>query len=278
MTSLALSAPAKLNLHLRVRGRRDDGFHELETLMVTLPGLADTLEFFPSENFGFTCDDPSIPSDASNLVVRAALAYQAASGQGIRHRLHLGKVIPHGAGLGGGSSDAAATLRGLDRLSPAPLGPAKLWELAAALGSDIPFFLTGGAMICRGRGEILEPAENVPSIPVVLLKPAFGVATPDAYRRWRDSKEVPGILYTAQEAHGLTWFNDLERPVFEKHRFLAEMKQWLLARQETEAALMSGSGATVFAVLRDGSDAAPLIAAARRELDPGLWSWSGLTA
>lgn len=277
MTSLTLQAPAKLNLSLKILGKRPDGFHELDTLMVKLPGLADTLEFHEAEEFSFQCDAPGIPDDESNLVVKAVRAYEAAAGLTVRHSISLRKVIPHGAGLGGGSSDAAITLLGINRLNDFKVGVKQLHEIAASLGSDIPFFLTSGASRCTGRGEIIEPVASPPMIPVVLLKPAFSVPTPDAYKRWKQSIEIPGISYSQQTVNNLHLVNDLERPVFEKHRFLAELKQWLLARHETKAALMSGSGSTVFAVLEDGVNAVALADSARSELDPGLWSWAGWT-
>lgn len=277
MNPFTLHAPAKLNLSLRVLARRTDGFHEIDTLMVKLPGLADEIEFREADEFSFECDAPGVPADDSNLVVKAAKAYEHATGIPCRCAISLKKAIPHGAGLGGGSSDAAITLLGLNRLHDFKLGVEKLHELAASLGSDIPFFLTSGASRCTGRGEIITPAPTPPALSVLLLKPSFGVETPDAYRRWQTSRELPGILYAPQEIQGVTLMNDLERPVFEKHRFLAELKQWLLERRETAAALMSGSGSTVFAVLREGADAQSLAASARAEIDPGLWSWAGLT-
>lgn len=278
MSPLVLSAPAKINLSLRVLGKRDDGFHEIDTLMIRLPGLADRLEFSAAPEFCFTCDDPSLPIDEGNLVVRAVRAYEQAAGCSSRHALHLTKVIPHGAGLGGGSSDAAAALRGLDQLHGGRLDPSELHAIAASLGSDVPFFLGGAAARCRGRGEQLEAADPPAQLRVLLLKPSFAVATPDAYRRWIGSRELPGVSYDPQEISGLSLINDLERPVFAKHRFLAEVKAWLMARDETAAALLCGSGSTMFAVLREGADAIALAKAARHELDPGLWHWTGTTA
>ncbi len=277
MSSLTLHAPAKLNLSLRVLGKRDDGFHEIDTLMVTLPGLADQLDFHEAAEFSFQCDAPTVPSDERNLVVKAVRAYEATVGTACNCSISLQKRIPHGAGLGGGSSDAAATLLGLNRLHGFKLGVEALHELAAALGSDIPFFLTTGAARCTGRGEKIQPVPPPPKLRVLLLKPGFEVPTPDAYRRWQSSREISGISYAERKLDGVSLVNDLERPVFEKHRFLAELKQWLLERQETSAALLSGSGSTVFAVLREGADAAALAHSARLELDPGLWSWSGIT-
>ncbi len=277
MNRLTLQAPAKLNLSLRVLGKRADGFHEIDSLMVKLPKLADVLEFQESGAFSFHCGDPTLPQDGDNLVVKATRAYEAAAGLSCRFSLTLQKVIPHGAGLGGGSSDAAATLIGLDLLHNGRLGAARLHEIATDLGSDIPFFLTPGAARCAGRGETIEAVPSPPALRVLLLKPVFGVPTPDAYRRWTESRELPGIRYAAGEIEGLRLINDLERPVFEKHRFLAELKQWLIARDETSAALLAGSGSTVFAVLKENADAETLASAARHELDPGLWHWSGST-
>lgn len=277
MTSFALHAPAKLNLSLRVLGRREDGFHEIETTMVKLPGLADTLEFREAENLLFECDDPSVPNDESNLVMKAVRAYETAVGHSCDCSISLKKVIPHGAGLAGGSSDAAATFLGLNRMNDFKLSFETIENLAASLGSDIPFFLTSGASRCHGRGEKIIPIPSPPALPVLLLKPSFGVSTPDAYKRWKHSIELFDVDYSEQAAQGVTLVNDLERPVFEKHRFLAELKLWLLSRHETAAALMSGSGSTVFAVLKNIAEADGLAAAARAELDPGLWHWAGFT-
>ncbi|MEO8614792.1 MAG: 4-(cytidine 5'-diphospho)-2-C-methyl-D-erythritol kinase [Luteolibacter sp.] len=277
MSDLTLQAPAKLNLSLRVLGKRGDGFHEVDTLMVKLPGLADRIEFRKSDFFSFTCDDPSVPGDESNLVVKAVRAYEAATGTSCKYSISLTKVIPHGAGLGGGSSDAAATLHGLNQLHGYALAVDPLRDVAANLGSDVPFFLVSGAARCTGRGESIEQVPSPPSMCVLLLKPSFAVQTPDAYGRWKTSHELPGISYSEQIVSGISLGNDLERPVFQKHQFLAELKQWLLARRETSAALLSGSGSTVFAILNEDADAAVLAKAARFELDPGLWHWAGTT-
>jgi 4-diphosphocytidyl-2-C-methyl-D-erythritol kinase len=273
-----IQAPAKLNLSLRVLGRRDDGFHDIESLMVRLPKLADELEFSEAAKFSFSCDDPTVPGDEGNLVIKALRAYEAAAQTECRFAIHLKKSIPHGAGLGGGSSDAAATLLALDQLHDGRLGISRLIELAAGIGSDVPFFLGDAAVRVSGRGERLESVEPPPALPILLLKPSFGVPTPEAYRHWLDSMEIPGIRYAPQIIDGLEFVNDLERPVFAKHRFLAELKQWLLRREEVRAALLCGSGSTIFAVLHAGADAAQLARCARHELDPALWHWAGMSA
>ena len=277
MSTLTLQAPAKLNLSLRVIGKREDGFHEIDTLMVKLPGLADNVVFEETENFSFHCDDSTLPTDESNLVVKAVRAYEAASGQECRFRISLEKVIPHGAGLGGGSSDAATTLLGIDQLHGDLLGSKRLQEIAATLGSDIPFFMKPGAARCTGRGEFISSIPSPSPLRVLLLKPSFGVATPDAYGRWSKSLKLPGVPYAGQELNGVTLVNDLEQPVFEKHRFLAEMKQWLLLRDECAASLLAGSGSTLFAIVHEGASPEELARAARHELDPGLWHWAGMT-
>jgi 4-diphosphocytidyl-2-C-methyl-D-erythritol kinase len=270
---IELRAPAKINLWFHVLGRREDGFHEIETLMAPV-SLADVLTLRRvSTGVEFRCDDPSLPVGDDNLVVRAAREFFRIAKFGGGVEIELQKNIPHGAGLGGGSSDAASTLLGLSRLYPeAALPHQTLVEIAAGIGSDVPFFLYESAAICRGRGELVTSARSEQQLPLLLLKPAFGVPTPWAYSRWRDSRELPRVAYGEQRAADLLLRNDLERPVFEKFTFLAAMKMWLLEQREVAAALMSGSGSTVFALLHDRSTAAALAARARQELDAELWS------
>ncbi len=275
---MIIEAPAKLNLSLRVLRRRKDGFHDIESVMVALPGLCDRIEIGAAEADGFECDTPGVPVDDSNLVLKALRIFREATGRADRLRIRLEKVIPHGAGLGGGSSDAASMLRALDDHFETGLGTGRLAELAASIGSDIPFFIGPPVARVAGRGERLETGPELPPLPVVLLKPAFGVSTPEAYGRWGDAPALAGVDY---EPQGFAWgelVNDLERPVFSKYVFLAEMKEWLRARPEVAGALMSGSGSTMFAVLREPGSAEALIGAARAELDPTLWAWSGEAA
>jgi 4-diphosphocytidyl-2-C-methyl-D-erythritol kinase len=283
--SLTLAAPAKINLSLRVWRRRDDGFHELETLMVPL-GLADQLTLGrvggPPGTVDFSCTDPGVPADASNLVMKALVLLAEAQGPLPALRVHLEKSIPHGAGLGGGSSDAAAALLGANDLLGLGLTSGGLHDLAARLGSDVPFFLLGGAALCRGRGELIEPRPGWrPRLPVLLIKPPFPVPTPWAYQQWSSAPVLPDIAYGAQTVTGadgapITLVNDLERPVFAKHLLLADLKMWLLARPEVAAALMSGSGSTMVAVLRTAEPANELLAAVTAEFGPRLWLWQGM--
>jgi len=272
MQTMQVLAPAKINLSLKVLRRRDDGFHEIETLISPI-SLADKIDIEPQSRWiDFSCDDPTLPAGDENLVVRATKAFlektKITSGVGIK----LQKQIPHGAGLGGGSSDAAAVLVALNKLFEAKLSGEELAKLGSTIGSDVSFFLFELAAVCRGRGEIVSPTKLKTKFSILLLKPAFSVLSAWAYSRWQDSKEIPGISYQRQNFDGQDFVNDLERPVFEKFVFLAQLKAWLLKQTEVGAALMSGSGSTVFAVLRSNADVDLLTKRTREELDREIWT------
>ena len=272
MQTMQVLAPAKINLSLKILGRRDDGFHQIETLISPI-SLADKIDIEPQSRWiDFSCDDPTLPAGDENLVVRATKAFlektKITSGVGIK----LQKQIPHGAGLGGGSSDAAAVLVALNKLFEAKLSGEELAKLGSTIGSDVSFFLFELAAVCRGRGEIVSPTKLKKKFSILLLKPAFSVLSAWVYSRWQDSKEIPGISYQRQNFDGQDFVNDLERPVFEKFVFLAQLKAWLLKQAEVGAALMSGSGSTVFAVLRPNADVDLLTKRAREELDREIWT------
>ncbi|MFN2475809.1 MAG: 4-(cytidine 5'-diphospho)-2-C-methyl-D-erythritol kinase [Chthoniobacterales bacterium] len=270
---MQLRAPAKINLSFRILGRRDDGFHEVETLMAPV-SLHDevSIETVSGDGVVFECDDETLPVGDDNLAVRAARLFRAHTKRNTGLRIALRKRIPHGAGLGGGSSDAATVLLGLNQVFDAELSDQELADIGAEIGSDVPFFVFRSAAMCRGRGELVEQSAMPARLALLLLKPAFGVPTPWAYSRWKDSRELPGVRYDEQRFGGFRFVNDLERPVFEKHLFLARTKMWLLEQPEVGAALLSGSGSTVFAVLRDAANAATLSARAKAEIDPELWT------
>ncbi|MGJ8698027.1 MAG: 4-(cytidine 5'-diphospho)-2-C-methyl-D-erythritol kinase [Verrucomicrobiaceae bacterium] len=268
---MTFSAPAKINLSLKITGKRPDGFHGLETLVLPITSLNDTLEFTPAESFALQCETPGVPTDETNLVSRALRLFEKGTGIPCPFHIQLTKHIPHGAGLGGGSADAAVTFLALNQLTRAnvPLDTLATW--AAQLGSDIPLFLYQQPCYCTGRGEIIEPVDLPWSHPILLFKPAFDIPTPWAYSRWTDSQELKSFHYQPQQVGQTTLFNDLERPVFEKHRFLGELKNFLLRQDETAAALMSGSGSTVLAVLHPGADGNSLIKRTLEAMDPTLW-------
>src|SRR5207253_4797713 len=249
-------APAKINVWLRVLRRRSDGFHEIETLIAPI-SLCDEIQIESCSGkkaIEFQCDDPSVPKGDENLAVRAANLFFERTNVDGGISIELKKKIPHGAGLGGGSSDAASTLLALNDLFDTKLPLQTLSKMAEAIGSDVPFFIFQSAAVCKGRGELVSPTRLREQLSVLLLKPEFGVPTQWAYSRWRDSREIPGDSYGAQQFTQQSFVSDLERPVLEKFVFLAQLKMWLLKQQEVGAALMSGSGSTVFAVIRDNTD------------------------
>lgn len=267
-------APAKINLSLRVLSRRSDGFHEIETFITPI-SLCDEInveERSGKQTIAFRCDDPSVPKGEDNLVVRAAKVFFEETKIGSGVSIDLKKRIPHGAGLGGGSSDAASTLLALNELFRTNLPREALAKVAETIGSDVPFFIFQSAAVCKGRGELVSPTRLRERLFVLLLKPEFGVSTQWAYSRWQGSREIPAVSYASQAFDGQIFVNDLERPVFEKFVFLAEIKMWLLKQPEVGAAMMSGSGSTMFAVIRGHMDADGLAARAKAELDPELWT------
>jgi len=218
-------APAKINLSLKILGRRSDGFHEIETLIAPVT-LCDEIEISKSNSkqIEFHCDDPSVPMGDDNLIVRAAKSFFAATKLKSAVLIEVKKKIPHGAGLGGGSSDAASTLLALNELFGTKLPREALAKMAETIGSDVPFFIFQSPALCKGRGELVTAVKLKGKLSLLLLKPAFVISTAWAYSRWQHSREIPEVRYQAQEFAGQTFMNDLERPVFEKFVFLAELK------------------------------------------------------
>lgn len=278
---ITLAAPAKLNLYLAVTGRRSDGFHNLVSVVAPLE-FGDTLTAAPARDFSLRCSDPAVPADESNLVLRAARAFAAATGWTGGAAFALDKRVPSGAGLGGGSSDAVAALRALQRLAgPAgALAPDRLVQLAAQLGSDCPLFLQDGPVVMRGRGEQVAalPAGAVRRLRgrrVLVFKPGFGIPTPWAYARLAALAPAGYVPPEEAEARLRAWtddatapaesllFNNLERPAFAKFAALPELLEQLRERFGLEPR-MSGSGSACFALLTADFDVRPVIAAVRQ--------------
>lgn len=270
---MKLPAPAKVNLHLRILGQRADGFHDIETLMVPIT-LSDqiTVETSLGRTVRVFCDNPDVPLGEHNLAARAAQEFSRQTGRHFAARIDIQKRIPMGAGLGGGSSDAAAVLIALDAIFETRLGVTELQRLAAHLGSDVPFFIRRNPAWCRGRGEIIEPCELPEKLPLLLIKPSFGVETPWAYKHWAAARELPGGFEKEQDLGWVKVFNSLECPVFEKFLVLPVMKQWLLEQPGVRVAAMSGSGSTMFAVLQAGASGESLAERVKEHFGPGLWT------
>ena len=248
-------APAKINLWLRVLRKREDGFHNIESLMVAVSGVHDFLRFDIEEGdgeFDIFCDNSNLSVGVDNLIYKAVKVFEEGIGIKIKGSVELEKNIPLGAGLGGGSSDAAATLNSMNKLFGLPFSNVELSDMAAVLGSDVPFFIEAKPCLSTGRGEILAPyLGELTYKPIVLIKPDFGVSSGWAYSNWEKSTKLPSVDYGEQRAEWGRVVNDLEVPVFEKFLFLPLLKTWLLDKKETEVVLMSGSGSTIFAVCSD---------------------------
>lgn len=268
MKSFVFFAPAKLNLFLAVTGRRADGFHDLVSLVAPLT-WGDSLRVEAAAEFSLTCDDPAVPIDETNLVLKAARAFQEATGWTGGAKFFLEKRIPMGAGLGGGSSDAVAALRALNQLAGTPLDAAALEKLAAKIGSDCPLFLREGPVLMRGRGEQIADlpaaaAARVSGRRVLIFKPAFGISTPWAYA-WLANDAPQSYLPSAvAEARLAAWladsealpqellFNSFEPPAFAKFVALPVLLDQLRKRFGLTPQ-MSGSGSACFVFLADNS-------------------------
>ena len=262
--ALARDAPAKLNLGLRVLRRRPDGYHDLETAFLPI-GWADRLTADPADALALTCSDPALPTDASNLVVRAALALARHAGVEPRAALHLAKRVPYGAGLGGDSSDAAAALRLCADLWRLDVRDADLHALAAALGSDVPFFLLSAPALATGRGERLGPLAHDDGTPwrcpfaLVVAVPAVHVSTAEAYGLVTpDSRPRPDLRAAILSDDLGRWrreiANDFEAPICARYPAVAQARDALRAAGAGYAA-MSGSGSAVFGVFEDAGHA-----------------------
>lgn len=275
--TLVLAAPAKVNLFLKILGKRPDGYHDLESLMLKLE-LADELVLRPrtEPGIGLRCPGSDLPVDADNLVYRAAAAFYDRAGLIPALEIVLSKKIPVAAGLGGGSSDAAAVLRGLSRWHPKRLAAPELLELARELGADVPFFLQDApAALARGVGEILTPRPVPADIAAVLLvNPGFAVSTAWVYRNLAgnfpltkrdDPYNLSGSL-TPGGSGEAGWVNDLEAVTMKRFPLLAALRDELLAGG-AGTALMAGSGPTIFGLF-DREDQAAACAAAMQSSQP----------
>ncbi len=273
---MQIAAPAKINLNLQVLGRNEaTGYHDIETWMVPV-SLADELrvELTEAPGITLTCSDPALDNGSGNLAWKAAEVFLRDSAHPGGAAIELHKHIPHGAGLGGGSSDAAAVLKALNAQGGHRFDHDQLERMAAHLGSDVPFFIRGEPAMARGRGEILEPRPLSQPLDLLLIKPPFAVETAWAYGQWSDQVSCPP-RWTARQLHdGIEIANDLERPVFAKYIILAALKEWLLEHSLVAGAAMSGSGSCLFAILRDPRAGGQLAAETKAEFGDTFWTAS----
>jgi 4-diphosphocytidyl-2-C-methyl-D-erythritol kinase len=282
---LEKKSPCKVNLILNILGKRPDGFHELETVMHPV-NLFDELAFERGgSGIQLTCDEPSLPVDSKNLVYRAAGAFLKLNNLNAGVRIHLQKRIPLAAGLGGGSGNAATALLGMNELFGSPLPVNALVEIAATLGSDIPFFLYHQPALATGRGEKVQVVDNFPALrgkAFFLIHPGFGISTPWSYqnlarfpdalngRPGRAQELITRLRGGNLEAAAAEFYNSLEAPAFDKFPILALYKEFL-REHGALFSLMSGSGSTTFAIFENLPAAQAMVGKFRSQFGVNNW-------
>ncbi len=263
---------AKINLGLSVLGRRADGYHEIQTIFQTI-SLCDELEFQPSDRLELSCENaPDIPNE-ENLIWKAAASLAATSAKKLGASIFLRKRIPMGAGLGGGSGNAAATLLGLRRFWNLTIPDSDLYAIAAGLGSDVPFFLSGGLAMGTGRGEKIELLPDIPSENLVVIHPGIHVSTAEAYRSLNlgltsvsRAHKIHSLYGQAKngEAFLAEIFNDFEASILPAYPSIMEAKCFL-EEQGAIVTLLSGSGSSVFGFFSSEESAFAVSRAGTRE-------------
>jgi 4-diphosphocytidyl-2-C-methyl-D-erythritol kinase len=282
---LEKKSPCKVNLLLNILGKRADGFHELETVMHPV-NVFDELSFDRvTRGFHLTCSEPALPADAGNLVHRAATLFFQKTEIRDGVRIHLEKKIPLAAGLGGGSGNAAMTLLGLNEIFGKPLSTRALQDIAASLGSDIPFFLQTKPGLGTGRGEKIQPLDFFPAMKdaaMLLVHPGFGISTPWAYQNLARfpsalngtpgrAQKLISLLQTADlRTAGAEFYNSLEAPALEKYPLLALFQEFF-RENGAAATLMSGSGSTTFALAQHLAAAEQLAEKFKAKFGPTYW-------
>lgn len=293
MASLTLSAPAKINLFLDITGRRPDGYHTISGIMQAI-SLCDTVTLTlkpvideEAPRYTLTCTNPDLPTDGKNLALRAAFAFFDATGTGNTHlHIHIEKRIPAAAGMAGGSTNAAAVLKGLNALMGHPLTQEALCRVGLSLGADVPFCIKGGAQITEGVGEILTPCASLCTCYLVIACAGEGVSTPAAYKKLDEIYDsFDGTVYTPKTdalasqleslrngdivGAGKCAYNIFESVVLPTHSMAGQIKS-TLERAGAVFAMMSGSGPSVFGVFAD-EEAAHAAAESLRNQDIPTW-------
>jgi 4-diphosphocytidyl-2-C-methyl-D-erythritol kinase len=282
---LEKQSPCKVNFLLNLLGKRPDGFHELETLMHPVP-VSDRLTFDrKGTTIHLTCSDPTLPVNSKNLVYRAAELFLNAANIKEGVRMHLEKIVPTAAGLGGGSGDAAVTLLALNELFEQPLPSEKIYELASSLGSDIPFFLQSGPAIGTGRGEkikTLAPFDCLRGKSMILVHPGFGISTPWAYQQMsnfpdaqngkpgRAEKLAAALSRGNWEDAAKDFYNSLEAPALKKYPLLVLFQEFF-RKQGALVSLMSGSGSATFAIVESQARAETILEKFKTEFGEKMW-------
>ncbi len=260
MAKIEVNAPAKINIGLYVTEKRQDGFHNIETIFYPV-SLHDKIIVEDSDIFNFSSNEKSLPIDSTNLIIHAKNLLEEYSGERLNIKIQLQKNIPIGAGLGGGSSDAAAVLNLLNEFAGLSLSPNEIFDLGLRLGSDVPFFLNPKPSFACGKGEILSPQLLHLDLPLLIVNPAINISTKWAYSQIKpgrsgfDLRQVESLDLYHLKLYGEHISNVFEAPVFEMYPVIKEIK-FLQYKLGAVFSLMSGSGSSVFGIYPDTESAA----------------------
>ncbi len=252
MTKLTIKTPAKINIGLYITEKRNDGYHNLETFFYPIR-LYDEIQFEEADRFSFDTNISSLKTDPTNLIIKAKQAIEKQSGKLFNIKIFLKKNIPIGAGLGGGSSDAAAVLSSLNKLFHLNLSEDVLRNLALQLGSDVPFFLNPVPSFASSRGEVLSPVDFKIDKPILIVNPGIHLSTKWAFGQIKPAKpdfDLRNIASRNWSSIKEKIKNDFEEPVFAEHIEIKKIKD-LMYNYGAELAMMTGSGSTVFGIFED---------------------------
>lgn len=254
MQRIKIKSPAKLNLSLEVLGKRPDGYHEIKSLMVPIDRFDEIEISLEGDDIECTCDNPKVPGGPGNLAYRAAEAFMKESKERFGVRIHIRKNIPIGAGLGGGSGNAASVLMALNKAKGKRLSTHRLCEIAASIGSDVPFFLKGKTQWASGRGEILEDGPKLPPWTYLVAYPGFEISAGWAYANLPLTMGKKNHRIRRIQMEGVQLVNHLEAAVLEACPVVGELKEHMLA-VGARVALMTGSGPSVFGIFDNRREA-----------------------
>lgn len=253
---MEIKAPAKINIGLNILSKRADGYHNLSTIFYPINDLFDLLIFTSNSNFEFNTNDSSIPNDCSNLVVQAKNLLEEVTNKKINVKIELQKNIPSQAGLGGGSSDAAATLVTLNHLFDLKLTPMELRELALQIGSDVPFFINPTPAIGTSRGEILEPIDFKIDLPILIVTPKINISTKEAFAKIIPNNVIVNYITALKDGNldftyvKENFINDFEEYVFNLYPQIAEIKKRMYKCGAVFASL-TGSGSSIYGIFTE---------------------------
>ncbi len=255
MQTISLDSPCKLNLRLDIVGKRSDGYHELRSVMERI-NLSDQVEInIVEKGIMVTCDNEAVPQDEDNIAFKAIKEILAYSSRNVGVEVHIKKKIPIAAGLGGGSSNAATVIKGINQLLKLKLPKEKLMQIGLKVGADVPFFLFEGPAIAEGVGEQLKKIKSMPKLLFLLVNPNIPVTTESVYRKYsmegahKNGMEVPNIYRTKRDVAKIL-NNDLERVTIKDYPVIGEIKEEMI-RLGALASQMTGSGPTVFGIFAD---------------------------